>query len=241
MASHKTAASRTWLGGRHSCDQGLRLGVTRHARKPSAVSNRRSRSSFVVPAALVICTLAGCTDTARISAQTSSTTAVTIAEEAHTHVDVLFARDIIEHSAQAVALSNLIIGSGNAAPQVTDVARQITATSTRRIDESQALLLDWGFAPMTISSTPPVAVPGAPVEPGEHPVASDADFRRLRDAAGSQATDVFFELMIRQHQFAISAARDQLQIGLHPRAMAIARSLIDDQQGEIYTMESLRR
>lgn len=207
---------------------------------PPAVTNRRSWWSMVVLGALVICTVAGCTGSEGISSQAPST-AVAIAEEAHTHVDVLFARDIIEHNAQAVALSDLIIVKEGVAPQVVDVARQIAASSTRRTNELQALLLDWGFGPMTVRSAPPVATPGVPVQPGEHPLASDTDFRLLRDAVGSRATDVFFELMTRQHQFTISAARDQLNSGLHPGVMAIARSLIEDQQGEISTMEGLQR
>lgn len=153
----------------------------------------------------------------------------------------MFARDIIEHSAQAVALSDLIIVKGGVAAPVVDVARQIAPSSTRRTNELQALLLDWGFGPMTARSAPPVATPGVAVQQDDHPLASDTDFRLLHDAVGSQATDVFFELMTRQHQFAIAAARDQLQTGLHPGAMAIARSLIEDQQGEIDMMDSLRR
>ena len=83
---------------------------------PPAVTNRRSWWSMVVLGALVICTVAGCTGSEGISSQAPST-AVAIAEEAHTHVDVLFARDIIEHNAQAVALSDLIIVKEGVAPQ----------------------------------------------------------------------------------------------------------------------------
>lgn len=209
--------------------------------RPATVTNRRSRCSTAILGALLICTLAGCTDSERVSSQASPNTAVANVEDAHTHVDVLFARDIIDHSAQAIALSNLIIGKAGVAPQVVGIARQITASSTIRINELQTLLLEWGFTPTTVGSAPPVATAGAPIQPDEHPLASDTDFGLLRDALGSRATGVFLELITRQHQFAISAARDQLQSGLHPGAMAIARLLIETEQSEIYTMEGLKR
>lgn len=203
----------------------------------SAVNWRRGWPLTVI-GAFVIAAMAGCGASEGLSP--ASQTAA-IVEEPHTHVDVLFARDIIDHSAQAVEVSNLILGKEGVAPEVADIARQIGAGSTSRISELQALLVDWGFVlPTTIKSIPPIAAPGAGVQTGEHPLASDADIAGVRDAIGSRATDTFLDLMIRQHQFVISAARDQLQSGLHPGAIAIARALIDSQQAEIALMERLR-
>lgn len=137
----------------------------------------------------------------------------------HTRFDVLFARDIIDHSAQAIASSNLVIVKKAIAPEIVDIASRITATSSRRTDKLQALLVDWGFAPMTVGSAPPARASNLPIQPGEQPLASDVDFRRLTDAAEARAADVYLELMIKQHQFTISAARDQLHSGSHPAAM----------------------
>ncbi len=185
--------------------------------------------------------ITGCGDTERVSSQGSPSATTAIAEEAHIRFDVLFARDIIDHSAQAVALSNLVTAKESVAPEIIDIADRIAASSSRRTDELQALLLEWGFAAMTVSSAPPSATPSFPVQQGEHPLATDADFRRLTDAAGTRAADVYLELMIRQHQFTISAARDQIQSGSHPGATAIARSLIESQQTETSIMEALQR
>lgn len=180
---------------------------------PSSTS-RRSRWSLAVVGVLLVYSVAGCAESGRVSSQTPPSAAATVGE-ARNHVDVLFARDAIAHGNQAVALSNLVIGRDDVDPRVVAVARQIAASSTSRAKELQALLLDWGFAPMTASAFPPAATPYPPVQPGEHPLASDADFRLLRDAAGPRGTDLFLDLMIRQHQFAIAAARDQLQSGMH--------------------------
>lgn len=190
---------------------------------------------------LITIIVAGCVETEGVSAQRSSSTSVVTAEEAHTRFDVLFARDIIDHSAQAIALSNLAMVKDGLAPEIVAIAGRITADSSRRTDELQALLLAWGFAPMSASSAPPAGAQNLPVQPGEHPLATEVDFRRLRDAAGAHAAEVYLELMIRQHQFTMSAARDQLQSGSHPAAMAIARLLVESQEAETSVMEALQR
>ncbi|BBY96453.1 hypothetical protein MGALJ_61220 (plasmid) [Mycobacterium gallinarum] len=190
---------------------------------------------------LITIAVAGCGKTEGVSAQRPSNTSVVTAEEAHTRFDVLFARDIIDHNAQAIALSNLAIVKDGLAPEIVDIASRITDSSSRRTDELQALLLDWGFAPMSADSAPPTGAPNLPVRPGEHPLATEIDFRRLTDAAQARAADVYLELMIKQHQFTISAARDELQSGSHPDAMAIARSLVESQQAETSVMEALQR
>lgn len=206
---------------------------------PSATS-RRSRWSLAVVGVLLVYSVAGCAESARVSSQTPPSAAATVGE-ARNHVDVLFARDAIAHGNQAVALSNLMIGRDDVDPRVVAVARQIAASSTSRTKELQALLLSWGFPPMTPSPFPPAATPSAPVQPGEHPLASEDDARILRDAVGARATEVFLDLMIRQHQFAIAAAREQLQSGMHRGAMSVARSLIEGLQVETSVLESLMR
>ena len=219
----------------HQRDDALRV------LEPTTRTSGHLRGVLVAVAILMTTIVAGCSDTEDVSAQRPSDASVATAEEAHTRFDVLFARDIIDHSAQAVALSNLAVVKEAVAPEIVDIARRITASSSRRTDELQALLLDWGFAPMTVSSAPPASAPNLPIQPGEHPLASDVEFRRLTDATGALAGDVYLELMIRQHQFTISAARDQLQSGSHPCAMAIARSLVESQQAETSIMEALQR
>lgn len=191
--------------------------------------------------ALVMLAVTGCTDAERVSAQDRSSTVDTVAEEPHSRFDVLFARDVIEHGAQAIALSDLLVDKDGVALPVVDVARLITADNGARTTELQALLVDWGFTPMTVRPEPPAAGPAVAVQPGEHPLATDADFRVVRESTGPRATNVFLDLMIRQNGYTISAARAELQDGSHPGAMAIAQSLIDQQQAETSAMAALKR
>lgn len=185
--------------------------------------------------------VAGCGNSESVSLLDPPSAAVAAAAEAHTRFDVLFARDIIEHGTQAVALSDLLVGKDGVGPEVSDVARRINAGNAGRTNELQALLLDWGFTPLTVRPDPPAAEPGVQVQPGEHPLATAADYRVLRDSVGPRAADVYRNLMIRQNQFTIIASRFQLQSGLHPGAMAVARSLIADQQAEIDALKALQR
>jgi uncharacterized protein (DUF305 family) len=207
---------------------------------PRTVTGRPVRAAWAVLAGVAMIVVAGCGDGDRVSSPGPSSAAVAVAEQPHTRFDVLFARDIIDHSAQAVSLSNQMIVKQGVEPEIRDIARRISASSTTYVNELQALLVDWGFTPMTVGPRPAAGKPNVAVAPGEHPLAVDADVRRVISAAGAGASDQYLELMIRQHRFTISAARDQLQAGSNPPAMEIARSLIESQQFEISVMETLQ-
>lgn len=207
-------------------------------RTPS-VTGSRARSCLAMVATLGLLSTTGCVDTAGVSSPTPQSGSLAVVDEPHTRFDVLFARDIIEHGAQAVALGELLVVKSSVEPDAADIARRIAANNTGRTRELQSFLLEWGFTPMTVSPDPPQAEPG--IERGEHPLATDADYRVLRDSIQPSATGVFVDLMIQQNKFTISAARSELQSGSHPGAMAVARSLIEEQQAEISDLYALRR
>ena len=121
--------------------------MTRIACRGSSTGGHPFRLVTVPFSVLMISVLAGCTGLEGSSARPG--VPVAVGHEAHTRVDVLFARDIIEHSAQAVGLSSQITGMNAIAPEVIAIAYRIIASSTNRTNELQSLLLDWGFAPMT--------------------------------------------------------------------------------------------
>ncbi|MFS0901182.1 DUF305 domain-containing protein [Mycolicibacterium litorale] len=95
--------------------------------------------------------------------------------------------------------------------------------------------------PRTSSPGPAAEAPSVAVASGEHPLAADSDVRRVTGANGAGAAGPYLDVMIKQHRFTISAARDHLQAGSNPRAMANARSLIKGQQFEMSLMTPLQR
>ena len=208
---------------------------------PATHTGRAARTAWVSLTLVTTMLLTGCGGANTAASQPDSGGTPAVTEQSHTRSDVMFALDIIDHSAQAIALSNPAMSKQGIAPSVRDIAQRISATSTTNLKELQTLLREWGFASPPVGQPPTAQAPSIPVAPGEHPLAVDADVRRAASATGPDAGGQYLDLMIRQHRFTISAARDQLQSGSNPRARAIARSLIGRQQSEIVAMEALQR
>ena len=208
---------------------------------PATHTGRAARTAWVSLTLVTTMLMTGCGGANSLTSQPDLGGAPAVTEQSHTRSDVMFALDIIDHSAQAIALSNPAMSKQGIAPMVRDIAQRISATSTTNLNQLQTLLQEWGFAPPPVGQPPTAAAPSLPVAPGEHPLAVDADVRRAANATGPDAGGQYLDLMIRQHHFTISAARDQLQTGSNPRARAIARSLIERQQSEIVAMEALQR
>lgn len=215
--------------------------TTRARVDPATHTGRAARTAWVSLTLVTTMLLTGCGGANTVASQPDPGGAPAVTEQSHTRSDVLFALDIIDHSAQAIALSNSAMSKHGIAPMVRDIAQRIAAASTTNLLELKTLLQEWGFASPPVGQLPTAQAPSTPVTPGEHPLAVDADVRRAASATGPDAGGQYLDLMIRQHRFTISAARDQLQSGSNPRARAIARSLIERQQSEIVAMEALQR
>ncbi len=68
---------------------------------------------------------------------------------------------------------------------------------------------------------------------------SDDDMRALEDADGTEASRLFLEQMIVHHEGAIEMAQAEVSAGSDPRAVELARAIIDSQTAEIQTMRDL--
>lgn len=122
----------------------------------------------------------------RVSSPGPSSAAVAVADHPHTWFDVLFAFDAIDHSGQTVALSKPSTVKQGIAPEIRDIARRISASSTTYVNGLQALLVDWELAP-TIRRAPSCGGKPVAVAPGQHHFAVDADVRRVTSATGAGA------------------------------------------------------
>ncbi|MGW0017985.1 DUF305 domain-containing protein [Rhodococcus sp. NPDC003382] len=221
-----------------------------------------------VAALAVAFTAAACGDSdTGTTAAPSSTTVTTPAEEAVTHnqADVMFARMMIPHHAQAIEMSDIILAKEGISPEVTALAEQIKAAQGPEIEQLESWLGQWSqpqmptdapgagpnmpgmtsmpMEPMPMESMPMQSMPmqSMPMQsmPGMQGMMSDEDMQALSAAQGTEAARLFLTQMIVHHEGAIAMAQTEVENGQSPEAITMARTIIDTQQQEIDTMRQL--
>ncbi len=206
---------------------------------------------------------AACSDSdTGTTAATSSATSATAspAEEipAHNQSDVMFARMMIPHHAQAIEMSDTLLSKNGVPEPVTALAEQIKAAQGPEIDEMTSWLEQWdeprmpgdmpgpGHHMPEMSSTPMTSMPGmgrgmpdTDDMPGMNGMMSAQDMQALSDAQGTEATRLFLTHMIAHHEGAIDMAQAEIRDGQYPDAIEMSRTIVDAQQREIDTMRQL--
>lgn len=165
--------------------------------------------------------------------------------QSHNSEDVTFAQRMIPHHQQAVQMSDIILGKQGIDPRVVDLANQIKAAQGPEIQKMQTWLSQWGQP--TMPTMPGSMTPGMPNHggmPGMNGMdgmgmMSEQDMQTLKDARGVDASKLFLTQMIRHHQGAITMAQNEIKSGQYPPAVALAHSIVTDQQQEINTMQSI--
>ena len=207
-----------------------------------------------VAALAVVFTAAACSDsdTGTTTAAPSSVTATSPAEEAVTHnqADVMFARMMIPHHAQAIEMSDMILAKEGIPAEVTALAEQIKAAQGPEIEQLESWL-DQGGRPQMPTDAPGAwqNMPGMtsmpmqsmPMQsmPGMQGMMSAEDMQALSAAQGTEAARLFLTQMIVHHQGAIAMAQTEVENGQSPDTVALAHNIIDAQQQEIDTMRQL--
>ncbi|NLF91276.1 MAG: DUF305 domain-containing protein [Corynebacterium marinum] len=197
--------------------------------------------------------LASCTDAAEDTA-TGTTTATTTetavettsAEETsstgasadpdvsagHNDADVAFAEMMIPHHRQAVDMSETLLAKDGITPEVAEFARKVIDAQGPEIDRMNAMLEAWGQNPVTRAGE--MAGHG-----NMRGMMSEEDMAALDAAEGTEASRLYLEQMIRHHEGAVDMARDEVNDGQNPEAVALAEDIIDAQESEIAEMEQL--
>jgi uncharacterized protein (DUF305 family) len=166
--------------------------------------------------------------------QTTSATATSAAPapaagtEAHNDADVWFVRHMIPHHEQAIEMSDIVLANQGIDPRVTEMANKIKAAQGPEIQQMQDWLSQWG------NPTMPAITPGG--MPGQ---LSERELDALRETKGADASSLFLTQMIAHHEGAISVAQTEVEEGLYPPAVAMARSIASTQQQEIGTMKGI--
>ncbi|MBH0119165.1 DUF305 domain-containing protein [Rhodococcus sp. CX] len=212
-----------------------------------------------VAALAVVFTAAACShsDTGTTTAAPSSVTATSPAEEAVTHnqADVMFARMMIPHHAQAIEMSDMILAKEGIPAEVTALAEQIKAAQGPEIEQLESWLDQggrpqmptdapgaWqnmpGMTSMPMQSMPMQSMPMQSM-PGMQGMMSAEDMQALSAAQGTEAARLFLTQMIVHHEGAIAMAQTEVENGQSPDTVALAHNIIDAQQQEIDTMRQL--
>ncbi|MGJ0118289.1 DUF305 domain-containing protein [Williamsia sp. MIQD14] len=146
----------------------------------------------------------------------------------HNAADVTFSTEMIPHHRQAVEMAQMVPGRSTD-PDVAALARQIAAAQQPEIDTLTARLRAWG-EPEPSGSMAGHSMRG---------MMSDSDMTELRSLSGQAFDERWLTMMIDHHSGAIAMARTEVDEGLDPDSIALARSIIDSQQAELTRMRAM--
>lgn len=148
----------------------------------------------------------------------------------HNDADIAFLQQMIPHHAQAIEMSDLLLATSGADPQIVAQARSIKIRQASEIAMMRGWLTTWGIGP---------AAEQQPHHSGQCGMASSADLAALDDAQNAAADRLYLELMIAHHAGAIAMARTEAEAGLSRFATDFARGITSSQQREIDVMRSM--
>lgn len=157
---------------------------------------------------------------------TETTTAQTPGEIAaeHNNTDIMFTRMMIPHHQQAVEMSEILLSKDNIPREATDFAQRVMDTQTAEIDQMNAMLETWDRQPRSGNMGGMMGREG---------------MTALENTEGAEAVRLYLEHMIPHHEGAIDMARNQINNGGNPQAIALAEQMITTQEAEITEMEQM--
>lgn len=200
----------------------------------------KKKLTLSAAALAAVITLAGCGSNATTGsssmpadhgAMSSSSAPSGSAAMGHNSADTLFTQSMIPHHAQAVEMSDMMLGKQGVNPAITDLATKIKAAQGPEIEQMNGWLKGWNE---------PTAMAGH----GEagHSMSgmmSDDDLKALDAAQGTEADKLFLTQMIAHHEGAVQMAKAQIADGQNSDAVKLAQAIITAQEAEIKQMQDL--
>jgi uncharacterized protein (DUF305 family) len=160
-------------------------------------------------------------------------------EVASSDVDVGFLQDMSEHHRQAVDMSFTFLRRPDTDPRLRTVAESIIYGQSVEIGVMLQVLNEME-APAVSEDGTAMAWMGHAVDPSEMPgMASDAELEELASATGSDADELFTELMTAHHQGGIDMANQAAAEAENDAVRDFAAATARNQQSEIVELESL--
>lgn len=171
------------------------------------------------------------------ASQTASTAAAALAP--HNEADVAFAQGMIPHHAQAIDMAGMAVEKSKN-ERVLDIAERIKAAQQPEIDTMTKWLEAWG-QPVEAEASNGAHHGGsdATMAGSMGGMMSDTEMAQLESASGAAFDRMWLDMMIRHHQGAIEMAKTEQADGQFPAAVALAGTIIADQQAEISEMQGI--
>jgi uncharacterized protein (DUF305 family) len=148
----------------------------------------------------------------------------------HNAADVTFAVDMIPHHQQAVEMSAMV-PSHTTNRDLIHLAKHISVDQQAQIETLRGLLGQWGEQ-------------AALHQPGHGGVSMDgmvdaATMARLPSLTGTPFDVLWLQSMIHHHQGAVAMAMPEIEHGENPKAVKMARIIVEWQQLEIGRMNAM--
>lgn len=165
----------------------------------------------------------------------------------HNDQDVSFARDMVQHHAQALAMVDLTL-ERDLEPEVQQLAEQIRDAQGPEIELMVDWLVSWGEdVPETVRDH---ANAGHGDEHGDHGEQGDTghdmpgmltaeELQSLEDAPDAEFDELWLRAMIAHHQGAVEMAEVQQEEGEFRPAVELAGDIVAAQEAEIARMQAL--
>ena len=157
--------------------------------------------------------------------------------------DVDFASDMIQHHAQALEMVDLTLGR-DLDPEVAALAEDIRAAQAPEIETMADWLEDWD-EPVPATSRDHANAHaedhggGGAMDEDMPGMMSAEQMTSLEDAPEGEFEDLWMQMMIEHHEGAIEMAQTVLDEGESKKVSTLAKDVVETQQGEISTMQSL--
>ncbi|MBY3985512.1 DUF305 domain-containing protein [Rhodococcus fascians] len=148
--------------------------------------------------------------------------------------DVMFARMMYPHHAQAVDMADMVQGRTDN-PDVVALASAIQAAQQPEMDRMTAWLAEWG---QPAPSSGMGEMSGMDHSSGMG-MMSQQDMDALTGLSGPEFDRQWLTMMIEHHEGAIEMASTEIADGSNPDAQEMARTIVATQQQEIDTMQRM--
>jgi uncharacterized protein (DUF305 family) len=150
--------------------------------------------------------------------------------EDHNMADVMFARMMIPHHAQAVEMSDMILAKQDMPADVRALATRIKEAQGPEIELMTGWLEDWKM---------PAHLPSGSSGHGMAGMMGAEEMKKLDDAQGTAAARLFLEQMIIHHDGAIVMAKSETADGKSTAAVQLGKDIVTAQEAEIQEMRTL--